>query len=215
MIVITAIAVILVSCKQEEMVQAKRAIITIDDAPGFPEQTIKMLNMLNKHKVKATFFCVGKELELHQEIGARIAEEHTLANHTFNHIHLNESNLEETEVTEISRTQNMCDSINISHNKETNRLFRAPYGAITASQEQELQSKYEVCWWNVDGSDWDPNKSLNDILADIHSQLNESGEVAVLLFHLTENSVIAMDSTLTYLKKNNIKIIQYVDNSNK
>ncbi len=64
----------------------KREIwLTIDDGPD-PEDTPEMLELLQQHGAKATFFVIGKKVEQHRALVRRILEEgHTLGNHTFSH----------------------------------------------------------------------------------------------------------------------------------
>src|SRR5881275_2818390 len=64
----------------------KREIaLTFDDAPD-ANFTPKILNILKKHGVKATFFVVGWRVEAYPDIVKRIvAEGHILGNHSYNH----------------------------------------------------------------------------------------------------------------------------------
>jgi peptidoglycan/xylan/chitin deacetylase (PgdA/CDA1 family) len=59
--------------------------LTFDDGPD-AQSTPALLDLLRDARVLATFFCIGKQVEAHPEIAARIvAEGHLIANHTFNH----------------------------------------------------------------------------------------------------------------------------------
>src|SRR5690606_35805009 len=59
--------------------------ITFDDGPH-PEFTPKVLNLLKKYDAKATFFCIGKHIELYPDIFKSIVEAgHTIGNHTYSH----------------------------------------------------------------------------------------------------------------------------------
>jgi len=60
--------------------------ITFDDGPH-PEFTLKTLDLLKKHNAKATFFCIGQQVEKHPEILRRILDEgHLVGNHTYSHV---------------------------------------------------------------------------------------------------------------------------------
>jgi peptidoglycan/xylan/chitin deacetylase (PgdA/CDA1 family) len=62
----------------------KEVALTFDDGPT--EFTPKFLDLLQKHQVKATFFCIGKQIEKYPETFQRIiAEGHTIGNHTLSH----------------------------------------------------------------------------------------------------------------------------------
>jgi peptidoglycan/xylan/chitin deacetylase (PgdA/CDA1 family) len=62
-----------------------RVALTFDDGPD-PEATPKLLDLLSREKISATFFCIGKKVDAHPQIAARIAAEgHLLENHTYRH----------------------------------------------------------------------------------------------------------------------------------
>lgn len=61
-----------------------RLCITFDDGPC--EQTAAILDRLKSSNVRASFFCIGKQVEKYPDIARRIVEEgHTLGNHSFSH----------------------------------------------------------------------------------------------------------------------------------
>src|SRR5262245_60514981 len=63
----------------------KKIALTFDDGPN-PECTPLLLTKLAEHRVPATFFLIGRNLERHPEIGRRIVQEgHEVGNHTYNH----------------------------------------------------------------------------------------------------------------------------------
>ena len=62
----------------------KKVYLTFDDGPS--DHTAQILDILKKHKVKATFFVVGKETEHAKKMYQRIVlEGHTLAMHSYSH----------------------------------------------------------------------------------------------------------------------------------
>ena len=62
----------------------KKVYLTFDDGPS--DHTAQILDILKKHKVKATFFVVGKETEYAKKMYQRIVlEGHTLAMHSYSH----------------------------------------------------------------------------------------------------------------------------------
>ena len=66
----------------------KTVALTFDDGPH-PAQALKILAILRKHKVKATFFVVGKMAEKCPDIVRLEYEDgHEIANHTYNHVNL-------------------------------------------------------------------------------------------------------------------------------
>ena len=64
----------------------KKVWLTFDDGPN-PNTSPFVLNLLKKNNVKATFFCVGKNIEEYPEIFKRIkADGHSVGNHTYSHL---------------------------------------------------------------------------------------------------------------------------------
>ena len=64
----------------------KNVALTFDDGPN--ENTLLVLDLLQKHQAKATFFCIGKNIEKHPEIVQKIASEgHLVGNHSYSHSH--------------------------------------------------------------------------------------------------------------------------------
>jgi peptidoglycan-N-acetylglucosamine deacetylase len=60
-------------------------VLTFDDGPA-PESTAKILDALAKECVRATFFVIGRQVELYPDLARREAEEgHTIAHHTYSH----------------------------------------------------------------------------------------------------------------------------------
>ena len=63
-----------------------RIALTFDDGPH-PYQTDKILALLEKYDIKATFFVIGKNAELYPDIVKRELDEgHEIGNHSYSHI---------------------------------------------------------------------------------------------------------------------------------
>ncbi len=103
--------------------QQKMVALTFDDGPS-PANTPAVLELLARHQVKATFFMVGRNIEAHRELAARVAAEgHQLGNHSYSHTRLvfrSPSFVQE----EISRTDALLREAGV----RGEILFRAPFG---------------------------------------------------------------------------------------
>ncbi len=103
--------------------EKKRVALTFDDGPD-PRNTPQLLDVLDAHGAKATFFVVGLQLQKHPELARSIlARGHELANHSFSHprmVFRTPSFIRE----EIDRT----DALIRSAGAKGPILFRAPYG---------------------------------------------------------------------------------------
>lgn len=110
--------------------------VTFDDGPD-PEYTPTVLDILGEHNVKATFFMIGRNATKHPDLVRRaLAEGHAIANHTLDHIWLDELNLGGVEY-EINGGHNSLSRLNANPGE----LFRPPRGwtsadvaAVTASR---------------------------------------------------------------------------------
>lgn len=97
--------------------------LTFDDGPS-PANTPALLELLARHRVKATFFMQGQNIERHRELAARVlAEGHQLGNHSYSHQRMVLKPLFFIE-EEISRTDRLLRELGV----QGEILFRAPYG---------------------------------------------------------------------------------------
>lgn len=128
----------------------KQVALTFDDAPD-NQFTPQLLNILQRYRVKATFFVVGYRVAQYPEMLKRIARDgHVVGNHTYHHPQLNKLSSDRFQ-QEILRNEETIRPI-VGY---TPKLVRPPYGAIT---DQELhwlgERHYLVVNWNVDPEDW-------------------------------------------------------------
>ncbi len=121
--------------------------LTFDDGPH-PTATPFVLEQLKKYNAKATFFCIGKNVEEHFDIYKKIIDEgHAVGNHTYDHLNGWKTN-DKIYLDNIFKAKKIIDS----------NLFRPPYGRITKFQLQQLQGeKYNLkpVMWSVLSGDFD------------------------------------------------------------
>ncbi|MFB2977323.1 polysaccharide deacetylase family protein [Microseira sp. BLCC-F43] len=129
----------------------KVVALTIDDGPQAPE-TPQILDILQSHTVKATFFVVGKAVEANPEIFQRtVAEGHAIGNHTWHHWYRRMSRA--TARSEIERT---AEIIQKTTGVKTS-LFRPPGGFLNNGLAAYAKSqKQAVVMWSVSSADTDP-----------------------------------------------------------
>jgi peptidoglycan/xylan/chitin deacetylase (PgdA/CDA1 family) len=127
--------------------------LTFDDGP-IPETTPYILDTLNQYGIKATFFCVGENVEKYPELYKRIINEgHYTGNHTFNHLKGWKTPL-----------QTYLDNVEQCAEYVSSELFRPPYGKMTFSQYKVLKKKYLLIFWDVLVPDFDKNCSTQECL---------------------------------------------------
>ncbi|MEO8254212.1 MAG: polysaccharide deacetylase family protein [Flavobacterium sp.] len=181
--------------------------LTFDDGPT-PEITEWVLNQLEKYNAKATFFCIGKNIEQHPEIFKKLIENgHAIGNHTFNHL-----NGWKTNTNEYIENSVQCSVISnpFSNNKQQttdNQLFRPPYGKIKSAQAKKLRQKgYKIIMWDVLSADFDQSISKEECLDNVLSN-TKSG--SIIVFHDSvkafKNLEYVLPKTLAYLSENNFR----------
>ena len=110
----------------------KAVYLTFDDGP-IPEVTPKVLDILARYHVKATFFMVGENIDKHPEVFKQVVSAgHSVGNHTYNHLKGFRYTLSEY-LANIEKCQKAIGS-----NTSTPPLFRPPYGKAWFWQRRAL-----------------------------------------------------------------------------
>jgi peptidoglycan/xylan/chitin deacetylase (PgdA/CDA1 family) len=136
--------------------------LTFDDGPD-TTWTPRVLDILAKHKVKATFYLQGANIRPGTEAVIRRiqAEGHEIALHSFDHHDMKKASegLDGTFAKQVTGVEQQLDSVGVKHSK----LYRPPYGSITQEQIQYLgEHGYKVVNWSIDTFDWDKLKNDSD-----------------------------------------------------
>lgn len=186
-------------CRQKKP-DGNQIAITFDDGPT--PYTEKVLDLLAKYNAKATFFCIGRQIDLYPEIFKRIVNEgHTVSNHTYNHA----SNIgfypKERMVEELMLT----DAAIERYSGKKALLFRPPFGVTNPNIARAVKTTgHYVIGWNV--------RSLDTIIKDeahILSRITNSlapGSI-VLLHDTTQKTVNVLEQLLVFLKQNKYELV--------
>jgi peptidoglycan/xylan/chitin deacetylase (PgdA/CDA1 family) len=129
---------------------SKLIALTYDDGPNDPH-TLKLLEVLAKHKVRATFFMIGRYVRQRPDIARAVAEAgHAVGNHTFTHPLLIFKSAAETRTELFDCRQALQDAIG-----KPAKLFRPPFGGRRPATLRIARSLgLEPVMWNVTGYDW-------------------------------------------------------------
>jgi peptidoglycan/xylan/chitin deacetylase (PgdA/CDA1 family) len=132
---------------------ARQIALTYDDGPN-DRQTPELLETLDKHGVKATFFMVGRYVNLHPKVAEAVARAgHAVGNHTYTH-----PNLIFCSRTQIRAQLEECERALSGAVGEHSRLFRPPFGA---RRPQVLRVARHLglttVMWSITGYDWNAN----------------------------------------------------------
>jgi peptidoglycan-N-acetylglucosamine deacetylase len=183
-----------------------KVFLTFDDGPT-PEITEWTLGQLKKYNAKATFFCIGNNIEKHPGIFQKVIQEgHAIGNHTFNHL-----KGWKTSTSDYIENIEKCSSSISNHSEKKNsqqpstvnqQLFRPPYGKIKPSQSIRLRALgFKIIMWDIISYDFDKTisqeKCLDNVLRNVQSG-------SIIVFHdsvkAQQNLKYALPKTLEHLK---------------
>ena len=124
--------------------------LTIDDGPS--EQTAQILDVLDQHNVRATFFVVGARAETQPHlITEMLTRGHEVANHTFTHP---SASLWLAGPGSIARELDRCSAVMRSTPERPARFFRAPAGLKSPFLHPVLRARgLQLIGWNARGFD--------------------------------------------------------------
>lgn len=129
---------------------SKQLALTLDDGPNDPH-TQRLLEVLSKHKVRATFFLIGRYVQQRPDIVRELAQAgHVIGNHTFTHPLLIFKS-----TSELKAQLEDCHRALDDAAGEHSNLFRPPFGGRRpAVMRIARHMGLEPIMWNVTGYDW-------------------------------------------------------------
>jgi len=158
--------------------------LTFDDGP-IPEVTPWVIKQLEAYNAKATFFCVGENIQKHPDVFQKVKDAgHEVGNHTFNH-------LSGWATERLSYFHNVRRCAHLVKSE----LFRPPYGRLRPKQAQFLQRHYNIIMWDILSGDFDPNISKEDCLSNV---VDHAKPGSIIVFH---DSLKAQDKLKFVLPK--------------
>ncbi len=178
----------------------KCVYLTFDDGPK-PEVTGPLLDILDRYKVKATFFWVGENVWRYPEMAREVVRRgHVVGNHTFNHLPGMKN-----------RRKLYCDNVYLSEDMMQHtlgpewhslHLFRPPYGRMRQHQKRILKKDFTIVLWDLITHDYNPKYTCEQILA-ITKRYVRNG--SVIVFHdslkAKKNVLSATPMVIEYLQK--------------
>lgn len=179
----------------------KEIFLTFDDGP-IPEITEFVLEELNKYQAKATFFCIGGNIEKYPNIFQKLVnQQHTIGNHTFNHLKGWDTE-DEIYLDNFKKCEGeIFKQIPIPKSQISN-LFRPPFGRIKRSQAKEVLKSHEIVMWDVLTGDYDQSLSKERVLS---KTLQHTEQGSIVLFHdsikASRNMMYALPKFLEYFSE--------------
>lgn len=185
--------------------------LTFDDGPT-PLITKWILDVLDQYQAKATFFCIGNNIEKHPAIFQEILKrDHVVGNHSYNHP-IGWKTSTEAYVENVKQTQDIIDyqlesSGTNTYQKDAfgkvNNLFRPPYGRITKAQGRKLMAlDYKIIMWSILTFDWSLKTTKEKCLRHV---IKNAKRGSIVVFHDSEkasaNMQYALPKTLEHFSK--------------
>ena len=194
------ISYFLKSFNENKNITEKKIAITFDDGPT--EFTPKFLELLKKNETKATFFCIGIQIEKYPEIFRKIIEDgHEIGNHTYSHS--NKTGFFSTQKMSSEITKN-DETILKSGNIKT-ELYRPPFGITNPNIAKAIKKTgKKTIGWNIRSFDTiieNPEKITHQILPKI-----KPGSI-ILLHDTSEKTRIVLEDLLLFLNRENYNAV--------
>ena len=174
--------------------------LTFDDGPN-PETTPWVVDTLRQYNAKATFFCLGKNVEQHPDMFKLIREAgHAVGNHTYSH-----------QKGWGMETGAYVEDVDLGDSFIHSQLFRPPYGRIGPSQARVLSERYKIIMWDVLSRDYSRHVSRTHCA---NTVINHAKPGSIIVFHdskkAIENLRYALPTSLDFFAKQNweAKIIE-------
>ena len=181
---------------------SKQIALTYDDGPNDPH-TLKLLDVLAKHSVRATFFMIGRYVRQRPDIARAVAQAgHVIGNHSFTHPLLIFESAAQTRTEFLGCRSALQDVIG----KHSN-LFRPPFGGrrpatLRIARELGLQP----VMWNVTGYDWNAPPAM--VIENKVARQMRGGDV--ILLHDGGHHTMGADRAQTVIATENL-IWRYKD----
>ncbi|KQT21993.1 polysaccharide deacetylase [Chryseobacterium sp. Leaf404] len=157
--------------------KTREVALTFDDGPT--EFTPKFLDLLKEKNIKATFFCIGKQIEKYPETFQRmIAEGHSVGNHTYSH----SNNTGFLSTSKMIEEIEKCDEVMLKIGSFKTDLYRAPFGVTNPNIAKAIKKTHKTSvGWNV--------RSLDTLIQDEQKILNKVTK------NLKKGSIILLHDT--------------------
>ena len=147
----------------------KVVYLTFDDGP-IPEITTWVLDVLDRYKIKATFFCVADNVRKYPEIYQQILDRGNLTgNHTYHHLQ-GIKTFSRKYVRDVDEARKLIKS----------NLFRPPHGHMRFPQLILLRKKYKIIMWDVVTRDYSYLITKEQVLENVKKYTRNG---SIIVFH--------------------------------
>lgn len=174
----------------------KSVYLTFDDGP-IPEVTPWVLDILDKYRVEATFFCVGDNVRKYPALFEEIKRRgHSFGNHTMNH-------LQGSQVT----TRRYLRNVQEAHDLIKSNLFRPPHGLLRWSQAKVLKDHYMIVMYDLVTRDYSRKLTGEQVFKNVKRYARKG---SIIVFHdslkAEKNLKYALPKSIEWLLENGYSI---------
>ena len=154
--------------------EKKELYLTFDDGPT-PNITPWILDLLDQYNARATFFCLGRQVEhfpsQYEEI---LKRGHAAGNHSYSHLK-----------GMFTRNKRYFEDVDHAASLIDSSLFRPPHGSLCPSQAKHLRKDYQIIMWDVLSHDYDARRSSESIARRV---LKNTRPGSIVVFHDSEKA---------------------------
>lgn len=178
-----------------DMESDRDVFLTFDDGPT-PGNTEWILETLARYNAKATFFCLGKNAEQHDETFKKIIRAgHAVGNHTYSHQKGWGMGL-----------RRYVEDVDFATQFIPGHLFRPPYGRITPMQARVLGERYQMVMWGVLSRDYSQYITPRQCVKNVTKHVRAG---SIVVFHdslkSSRNMRYALPRVLEYISKKGLR----------
>lgn len=172
--------------------------VTFDDGPGYNGASAKILKIIEKYNIKATFFMLGKNaasntknVQKKVELGCQIG------NHTYNHEHYGK-NVTPSDILKATNAISKAGGAPVT-------CFRSPGGNTTETIRAECKKEgLPLYYWSLDTQDWkyrDAKKVYNTVIKNV-----EDGDI-ILMHEIYPSTADAFEKMVPVLLKKGYQFV--------
>jgi peptidoglycan/xylan/chitin deacetylase (PgdA/CDA1 family) len=174
----------------------KEVALTFDDGPD-SVQTPRILDVLEKWKVEAAFFCIGSKVEKNRQLIAEMQEKgHLVGNHSYSHVTSFPLFSTQKMIADISRSE---EALKSATGKPV-KFFRPPFGVTNPLLRKALKAfDYYIIGWDI--------RSLDTSIADVDKVVNR------IVKKLRPGSIILLHDPLPHSEQILTKILIYLSDN--
>lgn len=198
---------------------SKVVYLTFDDGPG--KYTARLLDILDKYGVKATFFVTNQFPKYQHLIGEAHRRGHTIALHTYSHNYSDIYSSEDAYYKDLSKIHDIC----VKQTGVTPTIVRFPGGTnnsiskkyckglMTTLSETLSYHGYFYCDWNVDSRDAGGATTAEEVAANVIAGIKKRSVSNVLQHDIKSYSVEAVEEIIFWGLENGYTFLPMTDSS--